>query len=123
MGTTIWSPLASGLLTGKYNNGVPPDSRLQLENMEWLRKRLSGPAAERKLAAVRKLAAIAGAIGVPLPSLAIAWCLKNPHVSTVILGASKVEQLQQNLRALEVADKLTPALMDEIDQISRTVAE
>jgi voltage-dependent potassium channel beta subunit len=123
MGTTIWSPLASGLLTGKYNDGVPPDSRLQLENMEWLRKRLSGPAAERKLAAVKGFAAIAGAIGVPLPSLAIAWCLKNPHVSTVILGASKVEQLQQNLRSLEVAEKLTPALMTEIDQISRTVAE
>lgn len=123
MGTTIWSPLASGMLTGKYNDGIPPDSRLQLENLEWLRKRLTGFGAERKLAAVKRFAEVAAMAELSLPALAIAWCLKNPQVSTVIMGASKVEQLHENLRALEAVDKVTPGIMAELDQISRAVAE
>lgn len=124
MGTTIWSPLASGLLTGKYNSGVPKNSRLSAPGMEWLRDLiLKQPGIEKKLAAVPALAAIADELGTTLPCLAIAWCLKNPHVSTVILGASRVEQLTQNLGALDVIEKLTPALMARIDRISQPVAE
>jgi voltage-dependent potassium channel beta subunit len=123
LGTTIWSPLASGLLTGKYNQGVPLDSRLNVPGLEWLREELTGPDAAPRLAAVQKLAKIAGELGVPLPSLAIAWCLKNPRVSTVILGASRVEQIRENLGALEVADRLTPEVMKKIDAVSAPVAE
>jgi voltage-dependent potassium channel beta subunit len=123
LGATTWSPLASGLLTGKYNHGVPPDSRLNVAGLEWLREKLTGPGAARRIASVKKLGEIAGRIGVPLPSLALAWCLKNPRVSTVILGASRVEQLRENLGALEVADMLTPELMIEIDAASASVAE
>jgi voltage-dependent potassium channel beta subunit len=123
IGTTTWSPLASGLLTGKYNDGIPEDSRLHLESLEWLRKRLTGFGAERKLAAVKRFAAVAAGIGQPLPQVAIAWCLKNPQVSTVILGASKVEQLRENLGAAALADKLTAGVMAELDQISRPVSD
>jgi len=124
LGTTIWSPLASGLLTGKYNAGVPKNSRLSAPGMEWLRDLiLKQPGIEKKLAAVPALAAIADELGTTLPCLAIAWCLKNPHVSTVILGASRVEQLKQNLGALDVVEKLTPALMTRIDRISQPVAD
>jgi voltage-dependent potassium channel beta subunit len=123
LGSTIWSPLASGLLTGKYNDGIPADSRLHLESLEWLRKRLTGFGAERKLDAVKKYAALAQRIGVPLPHLAIGWCLKNPAVSTVIMGASRVEQLHENLGALDNLDKLGAQVMAELDQISRAVAE
>jgi voltage-dependent potassium channel beta subunit len=123
LGTTIWSPLASGLLTGKYNAGVPKGSRLNAPGMEWLRDMiLQQPGIEKKLAAVPKLAAIAEGLGTSLPRLAIAWCLKNPHVSTVILGASRVEQLQENLGALDLVEKLTPAIMKRLDAISRPVA-
>ncbi len=123
LGTTIWSPLASGLLTGKYNDGIPPDSRLQIESLEWLRKRLTGPGTERKLAAVKRFAAVANGLDVSLPALAIAWCMKNPQVSTVILGASKLAQLQENFHALAVYERMSPQVMAELDQISRTVAE
>jgi voltage-dependent potassium channel beta subunit len=124
LGTTIWSPLASGLLTGKYNAGVPQGSRLKAPGMEWLRDLiLQQPGIEKKLAAVPKLAAIAAGLDTSLPRLAIAWCLKNPHVSTVILGASRVEQLQENLGALDLLEKLTPALMKRIDAISGPVAD
>lgn len=122
-GTTIWSPLASGLLTGKYNDGVPADSRLHMESLEWLRKRLTGFGAERKIEAVKKFAAVAQRVGAPLPQVAIAWCLKNPHVSTVILGASRPEQLRENFGALDIFDKMTPQVMSELDAISRAVAE
>jgi voltage-dependent potassium channel beta subunit len=123
LGTTIWSPLGSGLLTGKYNSGVPKGSRLGAANMQWLRDAiLKDPSAAKKLAAVPKLAAIAGELGTSLPRLAIAWCLKNPNVSTVILGASKVAQLRENLGALDVLDALTPAVMKKIEAISGPVA-
>ena len=123
LGTTIWSPLASGLLTGKYNDGVPPDSRLAAPGLGWLRERLlddAGGAA--RLAAVRGLARIAAELETSLPRLAIAWCLRNPHVSSVILGASRVPQLEENLGALDVVDRLTPAVMARIEALSRPVA-
>ena len=123
LGTTIWSPLASGLLTGKYNAGIPAGSRLDAPGMEWLRDLvLKNPASERKLAAVPALAAVACELGTSLPRLAIAWCLKNPHVSTVILGASRLEQLQENLGALALVDQLTTGVLDRLEKISRPVA-
>jgi voltage-dependent potassium channel beta subunit len=124
LGTTIWSPLASGLLTGKYNSGVAKDSRLDAPGMEWLRDMiLKQPGIEKKLAAIPALAAIAAELGTSLPRLAIAWCLKNPNVSSVILGASRVEQLKENLGALDVVDKLTPPVMARIEKISAPVAD
>ena len=124
LGTTIWSPLASGLLTGKYNMGVPKGARLDIPGMEWLREEiLQKPGVEKRLSAVPKLAEIAKELGISLPCLGIAWCLKNPNVSTVILGASRVEQLAENLGALDVAEKLTPQVMKAIDAISSPVAD
>jgi voltage-dependent potassium channel beta subunit len=124
LGTTIWSPLASGLLTGKYNHGIPQSSRLDAPGLEWLRDRLlKQPGADKKLAAVSALAGIARELGCSLPQLSVAWCLRNPQVSSVILGASKVEQLAENLRALDVLDQLSPAVMARIDAISTPVAE
>ncbi|HEY4989498.1 MAG TPA: aldo/keto reductase [Opitutaceae bacterium] len=124
LGTTIWSPLASGLLTGKYNKGVPKGARLDTPGMEWLRDAiLKKPGIEKRLAAVPKLAAMARALGSSLPCLAIAWCLKNPNISTVILGASKVEQLKENLGALDLLPKLTPQVMKDLDAISSPLAD
>lgn len=123
LGTTIWSPLASGLLTGKYNAGLPADSRLGAPGLEWLRDMiLKKPGADKKLAAVPALTALAQELGTTLPRLAVAWCLKNPHVSSVILGASRVEQLQENFGALDVVAQLTPEIMARIDKISAPVA-
>lgn len=123
MGTTIWSPLASGLLTGKYNEGIPADSRLAQSDMAWLRKLLLEGAGRKRLAAITKLAAVAKELDTTLARLAIAWCLTNPQVSTVILGASKVEQLVENLGALEVLPRLTPAVGKKIDSLTRGVAD
>jgi voltage-dependent potassium channel beta subunit len=124
LGTTIWSPLASGLLTGKYNKGVPKSSRLDTPGMEWLRDAiLKKPGVEKNLAAVPKMAAIAKGLGTSLPRLAIAWCLKNPNVSTVILGASKVEQLEENLGSLDVVEKMTPQVMRDLDSLSGPLAD
>jgi aryl-alcohol dehydrogenase-like predicted oxidoreductase len=113
-GSTIWSPLASGLLTGKYNNGIPGDSRGALPGFEWLRGRLTDQAA---IAQVKKLQKVADELGLSLPHFALAWCLKNPNVSTVIMGASRMEQLQDNLKSIEFIDRLTPEVMDQVDQI------
>ena len=124
LGTTVWSPLATGLLTGKYNDGVPADSRLNTPGMEWLRDRLTNdPRFEAKLAAVRQLAKLAGELGTSVPRLALAWCLKNPHVSSVILGASRVEQLQENFGALAVVDQLTPEVMQRINALTAPLAD
>ena len=112
LGTTIWSPLASGLLTGKYLDGVPEGSRGALEGYEWLRGRLTD---EEASATVRRLKAIADELGCSLAQMSIAWCAKNPHVSTVILGASRVSQLEENLKSLDVIAKLTPEICDRID--------
>ena len=117
LGTTIWSPLAGGLLTGKYNEGTPEGTRISLEGYEWLKPRYEGDEAKRKLVSVRQLGDLAKELNTDLPCLGISWCLKNPHVSTAILGASKVEQLKNNLAALDVLPKLTPETMDRIDGI------
>jgi voltage-dependent potassium channel beta subunit len=124
LGTTIWSPLGSGLLTGKYAKGVPKGARLNVAGLEWLREAvLSKPGMEKRVAAVPSLAAIAKGLGTSLPRLAIAWCLKNPNVSSVILGASKVEQLRENLGALDLVEALTPSVMHALDEISAPLAE
>jgi voltage-dependent potassium channel beta subunit len=122
LGTTIWSPLASGLLTGKYNHGVPADSRLRAPGMAWLEQYTLGPEADQKLSVVRALNTIATDLGVSLPRLSVAWCLLNPHVSTVILGASRVAQLQETLTALDVMPLLTPAVRARIDAAVGNVA-
>lgn len=117
LGTTIWSPLASGALTGKYNDGIPADSRMNLPGYEWLKKEWTSEAGKAKLETIRKLAALAKEIGLPVHHLALLWCLHNPHVSTVILGASKKAQLADNLSALKSKDKLTPDVIEQVETI------
>jgi voltage-dependent potassium channel beta subunit len=119
MGTTIWSPLASGLLSGKYNDGVPDDSRIAQPGYEWLRESVLGTGNER-IATVRTLQPIADALGVSLAQLSIAWCLLNPHVSTVMLGASRREQLEHNLDALAVLPLLDAALAARMRAVVET---
>lgn len=114
LGTTIWSPLASGLLTGKYNDGFPTETRLGMEGLEWLKDRTL---AEANLMRVKKLTGFAKELGVSMPVLAVAWCLKNPNVSTVILGASKSAQLTENMKALEAQKLLTPEVMSKIEEL------
>ncbi|HET9910648.1 MAG TPA: aldo/keto reductase [Anaerolineales bacterium] len=113
-GSTTWSPLASGLLTGKYSNGIPADSRGALEGYNWLHKHLTD---KEKLVKVRALESIARELDCKLSQLALAWCLKNPFVSTVITGASRVEQVRENMKASEVAPKLTSEILERIDAI------
>jgi len=120
LGLTTWSPLASGLLTGKYRDGVPDGSRGAMESMAYLRDNLTDA---KKNAAVAQLAPIAAELGGTLAQLAIAWATKNPRVSTVITGASKLPQLQDNLGALAVADQLTPEVMARIDGITAALAQ
>lgn len=117
LGTTIWSPLASGILTGKYNDGIPEDSRVNLEGYEWLRKSLMSEKGQQRVAKVRELTAVAEDLNTNMARLAIAWCLKNPNVSTVILGASRLEQLEDNLKAAEVVQQLTDDVMERITEI------
>lgn len=112
LGTTIYSPLAVGLLTGKYNDGIPPGSAYDKAG-DWLRKQLTDVA----IAKVRKLAALARELGITTAQLALAWCLKNPNVSTAIIGASRPEQVTENVAAVEHLDKLTPEVLDRIEQI------
>jgi voltage-dependent potassium channel beta subunit len=121
LGTTIWSPLASGLLTGKYNDGVPADSRLAVKGMEWLRDSVAKEQTQ-KLAAVPALAAIARELDTTLPRLAVAWCLANPRVSTVILGASRPKQLRENFGAADLLPALTPEILSRLKAISRPLA-
>lgn len=117
LGTTIWSPLASGLLTGKYNQGLPTGTRATLEGYEWLKNRFVDQEAQERIEKVGLLAPIADELDCSLAQLALAWCIKNPHVSTVITGASKVEQVKENMQAIEVAERLDGTLMERIDQI------
>lgn len=114
LGTTIWSPLASGILTGKYNDGMPEKTRLSMDGLEWLK---DANLVEEKLEKVRQLSLFAKELGLSMPKLAIAWCLKNENVSTVILGASKGEQLKETLTTIEDLEKLTPEVMDKIEEI------
>src|SRR5271170_7961901 len=116
LGTTTWSPLASGLLTGKHKNGPQPGTRATLETYDWLRDQIAREAKD-KADKVQKLEKIAKELGLSLAVFSIAWCLKNPHVSTVILGASKVAQLTENLHAVEAQGKFTPEVMERIDAI------
>lgn len=117
LGATIWSPLASGLLTGKYNDGVPEDSRIMLEGYEWLREMFESEEGQQRLDKARKLTPIAAELGCTMAQLALAWCLKNPNVSTVITGASKPGQVVENMKALDVVDKLTPGVMERIEGV------
>ena len=118
LGTTTWSPLASGALTGKYLEGIPDDSRAALPGYEWLRKRMvESDRGQERMDRVRKLQPIAEELGTSLSKLAIAWCLLNPNVSTVILGASKVEQLEENLQAIEVLPLLTDDIQAQLREI------
>ncbi|MCW5637281.1 MAG: aldo/keto reductase [Rubrivivax sp.] len=120
LGLTTWSPLASGLLSGKYRAGIPPGSRGAMENMAFLREGLTHPA---RNAAVALLAPIAAELGGSLAQLAIAWAARNPHVSTVITGASNLTQLQSNLGALALVDKLTPEVLARIDAATAALAD
>lgn len=113
-GSTTWSPLASGLLTGKYNDGIPADSRGAVEGLDWLQDRLQD---EKRLSQVVALQPLAAAMGATLAQFSIAWCLQNPSVSSVITGASRVAQLQENMKALAFVDKFTPEVLQAIDAI------
>jgi voltage-dependent potassium channel beta subunit len=117
LGTTVWSPLASGLLTGKYNEGDPGDTRISMPMYSWLRQQFESNEVRRRLEKVKQLAKVAGDLGVTLPKLALAWCLKNPNVSTVITGASKPEQVRENMKAGEVVDQLDDGVMKRIESI------
>ena len=117
LGTTIWSPLASGLLTGKYNDGIPKGSRFALEGFDWLKERW---VMDEKIKKVKKLSELAVKLGVSTASLSIAWCIKNPHVTTAILGATKKAQLLENLKAIDVLAQLTPDVMEKIEHIIKT---
>ena len=114
VGSTTWSPLASGLLTGKYNNGIPKDSRGALEGFGWLQDQLTD---EARLARVAALAPLAAQMGATLAQFSLAWCLQNPWVSTVMTGASRVEQVHENMKALDFVDKFTPEIVHEIERI------
>jgi len=116
LGTTIWSPLASGLLSGKYNDGIPKVSRFALEGFDWLKDRWM---LDDNLKKVKKISELATKLGVSTASLSIAWCIKNPNVSTAILGATKKQQLIENLKSLEVVPMLTPEIMEKIDGIMK----
>ena len=114
LGTTIWSPLSSGLLSGKYNDGIPPGSRATLKGYEWLREYIITP---QNLEKVKKLQPIAAQLNCTLAQLALAWCLKSPYVSTVITGASQPEQVVENMKALEVTPKLTSDVMGKVEAV------
>jgi voltage-dependent potassium channel beta subunit len=115
LGTTTFSPLASGLLTGKYNAGMPDQARLGRAGFGWLQRIVVGDAGERRLDRARRFTALATELGVAPAPLAIAWCLRNPHVSSVLLGASRVEQLLQNLQALELAERFDDAVWARLE--------
>jgi len=117
LGTTIWSPLASGILTGKYAQGIPEDSRMALPDYQWLRERLESESGQADIRKAGELKAVADDLGISLGQLAIAWCLKNDNVSTVILGASRVEQLQENLEAAWHVERLTDEIMQRIEAV------
>ena len=114
LGTTIWSPLAAGLLTGKYNNGIPEGSRLAIEGFDWLKERWI---MQDKIEKVQQLQSLANELGCSLPALSIAWCIKNPNVTTAILGATKKEQLIDNLTALKAVELLTSEVISKIEAI------
>ena len=117
LGTTIWSPLASGLLTGKYNAGDPGDTRTSLRGYGWLRQQFESEETRSRIPKVKQLAKVAADLGTTLPQLALAWCLKSPNVSSVITGATKPEQIKENMKAADLVDQLDHGVMREIDKI------
>ena len=117
LGTTIWSPLASGILTGKYNQGIPVGSRMEFPDLSFLKEKLESKEGRSMVEKTEKLADLADELGISLVHLSLAWCLKNPNVSTVILGASNVDQLKENLKTLEFVDYLTSDVLDQIELI------
>ena len=121
MGTTIWSPLASGVLTGKYNNGIPDGSRMSLPDYKFLRDKLESKEGSDRLNKVKRLGKVADKLGVSLAQLSLAWCLKNKNVSTVILGATNTKQLDENLKSIEYKDLLTDSVMGRIENILKNM--
>jgi voltage-dependent potassium channel beta subunit len=117
LGTTIWSPLSSGILTGKYSNGIPDQSRVNLDGYEWLKKQFESDEGREKIEKAKKLEGLASEIGTSLAKMSLAWCLKNPNVSTVILGATKLDQLKENISAKEDVKLLTDEVMEKIEEI------
>jgi voltage-dependent potassium channel beta subunit len=117
LGTTVWSPLAGGLLTGKYNAGLPEGSRATLPGYEWLRDRFQGERARPKIEIVTRLRPLAEELRCSLPQLALAWCLVNRHVSTVITGSSSIEQVRENMAAVEVKERLTEDVLERIEAV------
>jgi voltage-dependent potassium channel beta subunit len=117
LGTTIFSPLDSGMLTGKYLAGIPEGTRLDLEGYEWLQRELVSAEGQQKMEKIRQLIPVAEEVGASMAQLALAWCLKNPNVSSVITGASKPEQVRENMKALDVAEKLDAAMLQRIESI------
>lgn len=117
LGLTIFSPLASGFLTGKYDQGMPEGARASLPGFDWLRRNLESDEVQTNIVKATALAGVAADLGCTRPQLALAWCLKNPNVSSVITGASRVDQLEENLGALEVVDRLTDEVMARIEGI------
>ena len=117
LGTTIWSPLSSGLLTGKYNEGIPKNSRGDLEGYEWLRDRFTNEEAKNQIEKVKLLSVVASDLDASVAQLAIAWCLHNPNISTVITGASKISQVEENMKAIDLLDKLTPDIVEHVESI------
>ena len=119
LGTTVWSPLASGLLTGKYNEGIPEGARLGQEGYDWLQRWVFGDADARRVERARRFTDLAKELGIAPAPLAIAWCLRNPHVSTVLLGATRPEQLLQNLQALELVERLEESAWARVEAATR----
>ncbi len=117
LGTTIWSPLASGVLTGKYNEGIPDGSRLSLESLSWLREEVESNKGRARIEKVRQLTPLAKEVGASMAQLALAWCLRNRHVSSVITGASRPEQVSENMGALRVAEEAPVELWDRIEEV------
>jgi voltage-dependent potassium channel beta subunit len=117
LGTTIFSPLASGLLTGKYNSGIPQGSRVSLKGYEWLLEDFTNEQAKQNIEKVKQLMPIASELGISISQMSLAWCLKNPNVSTVITGASNPSQVSENMKALDIVQKLTPDIMERIESI------
>jgi voltage-dependent potassium channel beta subunit len=117
LGTTIWSPLASGLLTGKYNQGIPEGTRVTLPGYEWLRNQFESEEARKNIEKVKLLMPIAADLGINTAQLALAWCLKNPHVSTVITGASRAEQVHENMKALDLVPLISAEVIERIEAV------
>jgi aryl-alcohol dehydrogenase-like predicted oxidoreductase len=117
LGTTIWSPLASGILSNRHFNGIAKDSRFELPNMEWLKERLMSEEGQANLLKAKKLNDLALELGISLPQLAVAWCLKNKHVSTVMLGASKLEQLKESIKSNEYQQIISSEIENRLEEI------